>query len=291
MGAPLSACVRRVAAAPGLSRSSEGLARQWAQSMQATASKRPCWLPTAQQGVRYFAGAQGRQEGTVKMWNDERGFGFIQPSGGGEDVFVHRTSLGEGVQLSQGMSVSYDPEWDDRKRKDRAANVTVSAGGDAAGFSGGAPPQGEQQHQPRERRDGGRQPAAIPRFAHCNIVSAAGKWEISRQPMDADANSSVVRQRIVIRNDAPKGSAQDLRKEEFQIVGDGSWDKRLFPAGPDREELVVLRPGGPGSRVAADRNKGHGRNWAVEGRGGAAFDVIYDPETQMVSAEQAFSER
>ena len=32
-------------------------------------------------------------KGTVKWYNDQRGYGFIQPAGGGKDVFVHATAL------------------------------------------------------------------------------------------------------------------------------------------------------------------------------------------------------
>lgn len=223
----------------------------------------------------------------MKMWNEERGFGFITPTAGGEDVFVHRSSVSEGVQLSQGMSVNYEAEWDDRKRKERASKVTAAAGGGGAGSSGEWPPSGSSATSAARSTAA----ATLPRASSHNIVSAAGKWDISRQPMGADPNSSIVRHRITIRNDAPKGSGPDTKKEEFQIVGDATWDKRLFPAGPDREETVVLRPGGEGSRAAGERGKGHGRNWAVEGRPGSVFDVLYDPSTQMVTAELAFREQ
>jgi len=103
-------------------------------------------------------------------------------------------------------------------------------------------------------------------------------------------DGSVARHRITVRSDAPKGSGPDSRKEEFQLVGDGSWDKRIYPAGPDREETVVLRPGGAGSRAASDRGKGHGRNWAVEGRPGTVIDILYDSETMMVSCQSGFTE-
>merc|ERR1719499_1883760 len=112
--------------------------------------------------------SSGRAEGIVKMWNEERGFGFISPSAGGEDVFVHRSALQEGVQLSQGMSVSYDPEWDDRKRKDRAANVSASAGGGGGGSF--AAPSGGQSAGAAAAR-------SLPPASSWNMVSAAGKWE------------------------------------------------------------------------------------------------------------------
>jgi CspA family cold shock protein len=48
--------------------------------------------------------------GTVKWFNDAKGFGFIEPEGGGADVFAHFSSIQmEGFRtLKQGSRVSYD---------------------------------------------------------------------------------------------------------------------------------------------------------------------------------------
>ncbi len=46
--------------------------------------------------------------GTVKFFNNARGFGFITPDDGSEDVFVHKTNLVE--DIAEGDKVSYDVE-------------------------------------------------------------------------------------------------------------------------------------------------------------------------------------
>ena len=47
--------------------------------------------------------------GTVKFFNDSKGFGFITPDEGGKDVFVHANGLSN-VSIAEGDKVSYDVE-------------------------------------------------------------------------------------------------------------------------------------------------------------------------------------
>lgn len=64
--------------------------------------------------------------GTVKWFNESKGFGFISNDNGGEDVFVHFSAIqGNGFKtLAEGQKVSYDTETDPKDpRKLRAINV------------------------------------------------------------------------------------------------------------------------------------------------------------------------
>lgn len=58
-------------------------------------------------------------KGTVKFYNVQKGFGFIQPDDGGKDVFVHATALERaGIsRLVEGQKVSFDTEQDSRSGK------------------------------------------------------------------------------------------------------------------------------------------------------------------------------
>jgi cold shock protein len=63
--------------------------------------------------------------GTVKWFNSQKGFGFIQPEGGGADVFVHisaveRAGLGT---LQEGQKLSFEIVTDRRKGKSSAENL------------------------------------------------------------------------------------------------------------------------------------------------------------------------
>ncbi|MFT6334393.1 MAG: CspA family cold shock protein [Saprospiraceae bacterium] len=59
--------------------------------------------------------------GTVKFFNEAKGFGFITPEDGGKDVFVHVNGLNDDIR--EGDKVSYDVE--EGKKGPNATNVNV----------------------------------------------------------------------------------------------------------------------------------------------------------------------
>ena len=67
-------------------------------------------------------------QGTVKWFNAEKGYGFIAPDAGGDDVFVHYSAIvAEGYKrLREGQRVSFDTEADPKNAdKLRAVNVVA----------------------------------------------------------------------------------------------------------------------------------------------------------------------
>ena len=63
--------------------------------------------------------------GTVKWFNDQKGYGFIQPDEGGKDVFVHISAVEQaGMRsLAEGQKINYEIVTDRRSGKQSAGNL------------------------------------------------------------------------------------------------------------------------------------------------------------------------
>lgn len=68
------------------------------------------------------------QAGAVKFYNEQKGFGFIQPEDGGKDVFVHATALERaGIRsLSEGQKVVFDTEENRRTGKIAVGRIELA---------------------------------------------------------------------------------------------------------------------------------------------------------------------
>lgn len=66
--------------------------------------------------------------GTVKFYNSQKGFGFIAPDDGGNDVFVHATALERaGINMiSDGQKVRYETEVDSRSGKTAVSTLATA---------------------------------------------------------------------------------------------------------------------------------------------------------------------
>lgn len=66
--------------------------------------------------------------GTVKWFNGQKGFGFIEPDEGGNDVFVHISAVQRsGMQgLDEGQKITYEIVEDSRTGKSAADNLSVT---------------------------------------------------------------------------------------------------------------------------------------------------------------------
>ncbi|SFB33964.1 cold shock protein (beta-ribbon, CspA family) [Rhizobium sp. NFR07] len=63
--------------------------------------------------------------GSVKFFNQDKGFGFITPDNGGADVFVHISAVERGSALQDGQKVSYEVGQDRKTGKSKAENVEI----------------------------------------------------------------------------------------------------------------------------------------------------------------------
>jgi CspA family cold shock protein len=67
--------------------------------------------------------------GTVKWYNATKGYGFITPDEGGQDVFVHVSAVEKAgfSSLAEGQKVQFDLQEDPKKGKSYAANLAEAA--------------------------------------------------------------------------------------------------------------------------------------------------------------------
>lgn len=63
--------------------------------------------------------------GIVKWFNEQKGFGFIQPDNGGEDVFVHASAVERAgiLSLREGQKISYEVERNPKNGKSSAGSL------------------------------------------------------------------------------------------------------------------------------------------------------------------------
>jgi CspA family cold shock protein len=86
-------------------------------------------MPGREEPRKAAGNKQGRRSmptvGTVKFFNSEKGYGFIKPDSGGQDVFVHVSAVmssGLGT-LNEGQRVSFEVEPDKRGKGPKAVNL------------------------------------------------------------------------------------------------------------------------------------------------------------------------
>ena len=68
-----------------------------------------------------------RQQGTVKFFNQAKGYGFVSPEDGGKDVFVHVTAVQRaGIpELAEGQKISFEVQADKRGRGPQAVDLQL----------------------------------------------------------------------------------------------------------------------------------------------------------------------
>ena len=179
-------------------------------------------------------------QGTVKWFNAQKGFGFITPGGGGEDLFVHQSAIqATGFRtLSEGESVEYTVTNDEGKEK--AVDVKSLGGGTKGdGRSGGG--RGGRQ-QPRKWPDGvdpseGKQIGAVKWF---NSEKGYGFIAPAAAGEDLFVHQSAI-------NASGFRSLMEGEEVEFKVVDENGKAKAIDVTGPNGDFVQgAPRRGGGG---------------------------------------------
>ena len=87
----------------------------------------PCGGKASTDGVVLLVEGQIMTTGVVKWFNGQKGYGFIQPDDGGNDVFVHISAVERAGlhDLVEGQKISFELKVDPRRGKSNADNLRV----------------------------------------------------------------------------------------------------------------------------------------------------------------------
>jgi len=105
------------------------------------------------------------KKGVACQWNS-RGFGFIRPDDGGEDLFCHFSVITDGNALREGDKLEFYVEYDDRKGKYRATGVIGGIKEDSMGGKGGFGGKGGGSQECRDFQRGNCSRGSSCRFSH-----------------------------------------------------------------------------------------------------------------------------
>ena len=198
------------------------------------------------------------ETGTVKWFNAQKGFGFITPDNGGEEIFVHQSAINANGfrSLGEGEAVQYTLTTDDRG-KAKAMDVSAPGGGFVTGDSGGRGGGGGGKGS----RGGG---SSAPRKWPADKAPSAGKlvgtvkwFNVEKgfgfiAPVDGGEDLFVHQSAIYANGFRSLMEGEDV---EFTMINEGGKDKAIDVTGPDG-----------GMVQGAPRSGGKGR-----GKGGGGY--------------------
>jgi len=213
-----------------------------------TAAARSLTPPLCSAGIRGVpAVSMTQQGGTVKWFNSQKGFGFITPDEGGDDLFVHQTAINsDGFRtLAENEKVFYDVTNEGGKLK--AVNVCGDPSGGpikgAASTGGG--------------RGGGRAPVSEPRKWPENTAPSEGKQIGTVKWFNSEKGFGFV---------APEAGGEDLFVHQSAVHAPGfrslmEGEMVEFKVVEERGKQKAIEVTGPGGDYVqgAPRSSGRGR--------------------------------